>query len=289
MDLQQAYAKIDELYSQYISVDDLYRNAIKAKLIKILCDVIKSDYNIKKYFENGDTDYLPILEAFNDSIKYYNVEKSKGSFHIYAISNIKKRIYEDVEGISLNLTDNALRERKRIIKLLEKCNNDKEKVAKILGISIKRINELLFIDKNLSLDSCSEEGDTPLLYFQESSDSSVESNYDKIELLEKELSVINSKWKDIKKIHKTIISDWLTSEIIYEAESAKLISLFSELREFIVFLSKFDFIDENLLIQILEYKSVKLPRTYDSIAEVHGVTKAAVSKKISNFLKILNN
>ena len=116
MDLQQAYSKIDELYSQYISVDDLYRNAIKAKLIKLLCDVIKSDYNIKKYFENGDTDYLPILEAFNDSLKYYNVEKSKGSFHVYLISNIKKRIYKDVEGMSLNLTDNAFKERKRIIK-----------------------------------------------------------------------------------------------------------------------------------------------------------------------------
>ena len=173
--------------------------------------------------------------------------------------------------------------------LLNKCNNDKEKVAKILNISIKRIDELLLIDTNLSLDYCSEKQDAPLLYFQESSDSSGESNYYKIELLEKELSVINSKWKGIKKIHKTIISDWLTSEIIYEAESTKLISIFSELKEFILFLSKFDFIDENLLIQILEYKSIKLPRTYDSIAEVHGVTKSAVSKKVSNFLKILAN
>ena len=53
MDLQQAYSKIDELYSQYIECDEVFRkNTIKSKLLKIICDVVNSDYKYKSHIES---------------------------------------------------------------------------------------------------------------------------------------------------------------------------------------------------------------------------------------------
>ena len=73
MDLQQAYSKIDELYSQYVNTEEAYRNAIKSKLLKIVCDVINSDFKYKAHIENGDFDYLPVLTATNNIFQHLRI------------------------------------------------------------------------------------------------------------------------------------------------------------------------------------------------------------------------
>lgn len=145
MDLKQAYSKIDELYSQYANTEEACRNAIKSKLLKIICNVINSDYKYKVHIDNGDFDYLPVLTATNDSIKYFPASKSK-SFHSYLFSNIKKSVNKDLaqnkrKGFNLNYSNSN--ELKKIKKLLPLYKNNKQKVAGALDISLEKLNALL--------------------------------------------------------------------------------------------------------------------------------------------------
>ena len=128
MDLQQAYSKIDELYSQYVNTEEAYKNAIKSKLLKIVCDVINSDYKYKAHIDNGDFDYLPILTTTNDSIKFFPTSKNT-SFHSYLFSNIKKAVNKDIaqnkrKGFDLNYSN--VNELKKIKKLLHLYKNNKQ-------------------------------------------------------------------------------------------------------------------------------------------------------------------
>ena len=96
MDKQQAYSKIDELFSQYINCEEAFRkNTIKSKLLKVICDVVNSDYKYKAHIENGDFDYLPVLTATNDALKYFKQGK-EGSFHSYLFSCIHNAVIKDI-------------------------------------------------------------------------------------------------------------------------------------------------------------------------------------------------
>ena len=109
MNKQQANSKIDELFSQYINCEEDFRkNIIKSKLLKVICDVVNSDFKYKSRIENGDFDYLPILTATNYSIKTF---PNKGCFHSYLFKSIKNAVTKDFaeterKGLNLNYSRN---------------------------------------------------------------------------------------------------------------------------------------------------------------------------------------
>lgn len=86
MDLQLAYNQIDEYFSKYIESSN-EKDKSKMKMLKLICDVINSDFKYKKYFDNCTFDYSPVLNAINDSIKYYRSNDDSHPFHNYLFSN----------------------------------------------------------------------------------------------------------------------------------------------------------------------------------------------------------
>ena len=94
MDLQLTYNQIDEYFSKYIE-----SGKDKSKMLKLICDVINSDFKYKKYFDNCTFDYLPVLNAINDSIKYYRSNDDSHPFHNYLFSNIRKAVNKYIEEI----------------------------------------------------------------------------------------------------------------------------------------------------------------------------------------------
>ena len=286
MDLHEAFSRIDELYSLYMNSKDLYKNAIKAKLIKLICEIIKSDYKIKKIFENGDSDYLPVLEAINDSLQYFNNTSENSHFSSYVLCSVKKRIIKDVSTSNTSpLSNNALKLRKKIIKILELYANDKERVAKVLDIPISKINELLTIGETLSLDNKDKNEEYSLLNIQAVRNPLIEENLQINKNLQLELSKIEEAWKQLKEMHRPIVSDWLTAEILHELISAKF-------EKDLTFLSVYSFINKSIVKNYYSDINYELLRSYDSIAKTHGITKSAVCKKIDLFteeLKKQNN
>ena len=160
MDKQQAYSKIDELFSQYINCEEAFRkNTIKSKLLKVIRDVVNSDYKYKAHIENGDFDYLPVLNATNEALKYFKQEK-EGSFHSYLFTCIHNAVIKDIEGaiapIVLNYANIKLK--KKIKKLLKVYKENKEDVAQALDISVEKLNALLDSEKTTSNVRKNEDG-----------------------------------------------------------------------------------------------------------------------------------
>lgn len=293
MDLQKVYSKIDELFSEYIKTEESYKNTIKSKLLKIICDVINSDFNYKSYIENGDFDYLPVLMATNDAIKYFPSSKNN-CFHAYLFACIKKAIKKDMaqnkqSGFSLNYSN--INEIKKIKKLLDLYNGNKRKVADALEISLKKLNALLASESIVSFskrigyeDSATELGDT------------IPSSYDllasKIVLdaeLDSRFSVFDAAWKDEKPLHQNIISDWLTSQTLSELENAKFVSFMENDEEAFDFLFKYSFINREMVRAFFADPNFKLLTSYASVSEKYGMTRSAVCKIINKFYKKLKN
>ena len=130
MNLQLAYNQIDEYFSKYIESGN---ELDKSKMLILICDVINSDYKYKDALANGDFDYLPILTATNEAIKYFNVEKEESSFHKYLFVCINNAVKKDIE-ISKgkdrsNLNYNNIKLLKKITKLMPIYQDNKQKFA----------------------------------------------------------------------------------------------------------------------------------------------------------------
>ena len=287
MDKQQDYSKIDELFSQYVNCEEAFRKyTIKSKLLKVICDVVNSDYKYKSHIENGDFDYLPVLTATNDALKYYN-QRKEGSFHFYLFSCIhnavKKDIEENATPIVLNYANIKLK--KKIKKLLTAYKDNKEAVAKALDISIEKLDALLASEKTSSNVRKNEDGTETNVWdyiksevINEDQKIELEKQYDKI------FNNIDDIWKDIKPIHQVVISDWLTATFLSYVENSKSIPIFNNKEGIIKYLKRFSFVSHKIINQFFNYKNYELPVTYEAIAEIHGITKSAVSKKIDVFL-----
>lgn len=287
MDKQQAYSKIDELFSQYINCGEAFRkNTIKSKLLKVICDVVNSDCKYKSHIENGDFDYLPVLTATNDALKYF-MQGKEGSFHSYLFSCIHNAVIKDIEEnatpIVLNYANIKLK--KKIKKLLTAYKDNKEAVAKALDISVEKLNSLLDSEKTTSNKRENEDGTETNVWdyiksevINEDQKIELEKQYDKI------FNTIDNIIKDIKPIHQVVISDWLTATFLSYVETSKSIPIFSNKEEIINYFKRFSFVSHKIINQFFFYKKYELPLTYDAIAEIHGITKGAVSKKIDFFL-----
>jgi len=287
MDKQQAYSKIDELFSQYINCEEAFRkNTIKSKLLKVICDVVNSDFKYKSHIENGDFDYLPVLTATNDALKYFNQGK-EGSFHSYLFSCIHNAVIKDIEEneatIVLNYANIKLK--KKIKKLLTVYKDNKEAVAKALDISVEKLDALLNSEKTASNIRKNEDGTESNVWdyikseiINEDQKIEFEKQYDKI------FNTIDDIWKDIKSIHQVVISDWLTATFLSYVETSKSLPIFNDKEEIIKYFKRFSFVSLKIINQFFNYKNYELPVTYEAIAEIHGITKSAVSKKIDFFL-----
>lgn len=287
MDKQQAYSKIDELFSQYINCEEAFRkNIIKSKLLKVICDVVNSDFKYKSHIENGDFDYLPVLTATNDALKYFKQGK-EGSFHSYLFSCIHNAVIKDIEEnkatIVLNYANIKLK--KKIKKLLTVYKDNKEAVAKVLDISVEKLDALLNSEKTASNIRKNEDGTESNVWdyikseiINEDQKIEFEKQYDKI------FNTIDDIWKDIKSIHQVVISEWLTATFLSYVETSKSLPIFNDKEEIIKYFKRFSFVSHKIINQFFNYKNYELPVTYEAIAEIHGITKSAVSKKIDFFL-----
>ena len=287
MDKQQAYSKIDELFSQYINCEEAFRkNTIKSKLLKVICDVVNSDYKYKVHIENGDFDYLPVLNATNEALKYFKAGK-EGSFHSYLFTCIHNTVVKDIEAnnqpVVLNYANIKLK--KKIKKLLKVYKDNKEAVAQALDISVENLNALLDSEKTTSNVRKNEDGTETNVWdyiksevINEDQKIEIEKQYDKI------FNTIDDIWKDIKPIHQVVISDWLTASFLSYVETSKSFPIFNDEKEIINYFKRFSFVSNKIINQFFNYKNYELPLTYDAIAEIHGITKGAVSKKIDFFL-----
>ena len=287
MDKKQAFLRIDELFLEYIDIES-NRDSTKSKILSVICDVINSDFEYKSHIENGDFDYLPILTATNNAIKYFNKSK-KGNFHSYLFECIKKAINKDLEenerkGFSLNYSN--IKELKKIKKLLQLYKGNKQKVVDALDITEEKLDALLLSEKidYFSKQIISSDSESTIEDFLPASKfESVESKIDKEEDFNKLLTTFDSVWKNLKTIHQEIVSDWLTNITLSALENSKKLSFMEDSKEAFNFLFRYSYIKKDIVQVFFEDKAFKLSLTYESIAERHGITKAAVYKKIQNF------
>ena len=285
MDLQLAYNQIDEYFSKYIESGN---EADKSKMLKLICDVINSDYKYKDALANGDFDYLPVLTATNEAIKYFNVENEESSFHKYLFVCINNAVKKDIE-ISKgkdrsNLNYNNIKLLKKIKKLMPIYQDNKQKVAEVLEISIEKIDELLYsqvtsLDKEIeSDDSVSTVAD-----FVASEELTPEESFESKEKLQNLFTQFDSAWKEIKPIHQGVVSDWLTALILSILEKPDYASFIEDKDEAFSFFSKFDFINRAIVNFFYDEKDYILPLTFEAVGQIHGIIKSAVYKKILVF------
>ena len=293
MNLSQTYLQIDELFAEYLSDVDNNKDAIKTKLLKIICEVIKNDSKFKQYFLNGDIDYLPILTATNDALKYFKTDYKDSCFHKYLFKCIKNSLFKE---ISVNQQGNVLdyekiKLLKRIKKLLILYKNDKQKVASALNISVSKLDSLInmsnvdSLNRTVNNDSSKIEIESLL----PSRTSGIEENIFIIENVAEDLSLIEIAWKKVKEKHQSIISDWLSAKIIKELDEKNLLLLIGKTEDVLSFLEKYNFINIDIVKNYLFDNKYSLPITYDLIAIRHNVTKSAVSKKVNKFIEIVKN
>jgi hypothetical protein len=286
MDLQQAYSKIDELFAEYATTETPYKNAIKSKLLKIICDVVKKRY--KANFENGDTDYLPVLTATNSAIKTCMSKGKVKRFSSYLFKCIKNEINKDIEITKgqdfYTLSYYNLKLKKQIHELMHFYNGNKQKVANALEIPVDKVIILLnqrnkFLDREIK----TEDSDSVLKDLLVSNFVSVEEKIDFKDNLDKLLKLLDKVWKNIKTIHQEIISAWLTNLILYTLETSKSDAFIENSEEAFEFFSEYSFINKNTVQKFFEDKSFSLSLTYEAIADKYGITKSAVCKKITLF------
>lgn len=293
MDKQQAYLKIDELFSQYIDTEESFRrDAIKSKILKIICDIVNSDSDYKPHIENGDFDYLPILTATNDALKYFK-QKEEGCFHSYLLSCIKNAVNKDLEknsgkGFALNYSN--IKELKKVKKLLQLYKGNKQKVVAVLDISEEKMDALLLsekIDYFSKQITGSDSESTIEDYLPASKYESIESKIDAEDDLNRLLTAFDLAWKDLKEIHQDIVSDWLTNITLSALETSKNIKFMEDQGEAIKFLFKYSYIKREIVQAYFASKEFELSLTYESIGNKYGITKAAVYKKVQNFVEEL--
>lgn len=285
MDLQLAYNQIDEYFSKYIKSGN---EADKSKMLKVICDVINSDYKYKDALANGDFDYLPVLTATNEAIKYFNVENEESSFHKYLFVCINNAVKKDIE-ISKgkdrsNLNYNNIKLLKKIKKLMPLYQDNKQKVAEALKISIEKIDELLYsqvdsLDKEIETD----DSVSTVAGFIASEGLTPEEAFESKEKLQNLFTQFDSAWKEIKPIHQGVVSDWLTALILSILEKTDYAVFMEDKDEAFSFFFKFDFINRAIVNFFFDERDYILPLTYETIGQLHGITKAAVYKKILVF------
>ena len=287
MDLQLAYNQIDEYFSKYKESGD-EADKSKMKMLKLICDVINSDYKYKDALANGDFDYLPVLTATNEAIKYFNADKEESSFHKYLFVCINNAVKKDIE-ISKgkdrsNLNYNNIKLLKKIKKLMPIYQDNKQKVAEALEISIEKIDELLYsqvtsLDKEIETDDSvstvadfiSSEGLTP------------EEAFESKEKLQNLFTQFDSAWKEIKPIHQGVVSDWLTALILSILEKPDYAVFMEDKDEAFSFFFKFDFINRAIVNFFYDERDYILPLTFEAVGQIHGITKSGVYKKILVF------
>lgn len=285
MDLQLAYNQIDEYFSKYIESGN---EADKSKMLKLICDVINSDYKYKDALANGDFDYLPVLTATNEAIKYFNVEKEESSFHKYLFVCINNAVKKDIEISNgkdrSNLNYNNIKLLKKIKKLMPIYQDNKQKVAEVLDISVDKLNELLYsqvtsLDKEIESD----EAKAPLSDFIASEGLTPEEAFESKEKLQDLFIQFDSAWKEIKPIHQGVVSDWLTALILSILEKPDYAVFMEDKDEASDFFSKFDFINRAIVNFFYNKRDYILPLTFEAVGQIHGITKSAVYKKILVF------
>lgn len=285
MDLQLAYNQIDEYFSKYIESGN---EADKSKMFKLICDVINSDYKYKDALANGDFDYLPVLTATNEAIKYFNAEKEESSFHKYLFVCINNVVQKDIE-ISKgkdrsNLNYNNIKLLKKIKKLMPLYQDNKQKIAEALKISIEKIDELLYsqvdsLDKEIKTD----DSVSTVADFIASEGLTPEEAFESKEKLQNLFTQFDSAWKEIKPIHQGVVSDWLTALILSILEKTDYAVFMEDKDEAFSFFFKFDFINRAIVNFFFDERDYILPLTFEAVGQIHGITKAAVYKKIHVF------
>lgn len=285
MDLQLAYNQIDKYFSKYIETGN---EADKSKMLKLICDVINSDYKYKDALANGDFDYLPVLTATNEAIKYFNVEKEESSFHKYLFVCINNAVKKDIE-ISKgkdrsNLNYNNIKLLKKINKLMPIYQDNKQKVAEALEISIEKIDELLYsqvdsLDKEIKTD----DSVSTVADFVASEELTPEEAFESKEKLQNLFTQFDSAWKEIKPIHQGVVSDWLTALILSILEKTDYAVFMEDKDEAFSFFFKFDFINRAIVNFFFDERDYILPLTFEAVGQIHGITKSAVYKKILVF------
>ena len=285
MDLQLAYNQIDEYFSKYIESGN---EADKSKMLKVICDVINSDYKYKDALANGDFDYLPVLTATNEAIKYFTAEKEASSFHKYLFVCISNAIKKDIEISKgkdrFNLNYNNIKLLKKIKKLMPIYQDNKQKVAEALEISIEKIDELLYsqvtsLDKEIETD----DSVSTVADFIASEGLTPEEAFEAKEKLQNLFTQFDSAWKEIKPIHQGVVSDWLTALILSILEKPDYAVFMEDKDEAFSFFFKFDFINRAIVNFFYDERDYILPLTFEAVGQIHGITKSGVYKKILVF------
>lgn len=287
MTIEQAHVKINEYYLQYISPEYPDKNAIKAKLITIVCDAIKIDYSFKKLIENDSFDYLPVLIGTNNALKYFDPNSSNSCFYKYLFTCINQKVKSDINK-NTHLNENSFKEFKRAKKLLKMYNGNKENTAKAMGISLNKLNRLLNAEVRSFDVPVGNKTDNPTLIDVTPSETiQPEVQCEIIDNINERLKDLDEIWKQQTAVHQKIISDWLTATALSDLEKASSLLVMENPEDVYSILFKFSFINQSIIRNYFNDKNYKIPLTYDIIAANNNVTKSAVSKKVAAFLEQL--
>lgn len=162
--------------------------------------------------------------------------------------------------------------------------DNKQKVAEVLDISVDKLNELLYsqvtsLDKEIESD----EAKAPLSDFIASEGLTPEEAFESKEKLQDLFIQFDSAWKEIKPIHQGVVSDWLTALILSILEKPEYALFMEDKDEAFSFFSKFDFINRAIVNFFYNKRDYILPLTFEAVGQIHGITKSAVYKKILVF------
>ena len=162
--------------------------------------------------------------------------------------------------------------------------DNKQKVAEVLDISVDKLNELLYsqvtsLDKEIESDGAK----APLSDFIASEGLTPEEAFESKEKLQDLFIQFDSAWKEIKPIHQGVVSDWLTALILSILEKPEYALFMEDKDEAFSFFSKFDFINRAIVNFFYNKRDYILPLTFEAVGQIHGITKSAVYKKILVF------
>lgn len=294
--LDEDFAKVGEFYVVYKNaLLDKENNAavIESTKQKIVGAFWKITQKVKSFSPEMKDNSLLIVKVITSCLKTYP-DKDPVEFCKLTFGSIKKKLagaastssFEEKTG--MHITEDEDRKRKRIEKAYKQYAsiNKDDKYAFMdyaetyLGFQREELEIYLFPVRTSSLfvtDKNGEEfclGDTDEAKNVLTS-SNAASDYGEFEC---RLNVINEAWLKQKDDSKSLLSVAMTVDLLGDFSKSgsdeKIISLFR----------KQDFINKELFDSFISNKDFKLP-TQTEIGEPFGLTKSAVSVRVTRFIK----
>ncbi|MCQ2966826.1 MAG: hypothetical protein MJ250_08865 [Alphaproteobacteria bacterium] len=296
--LDEDFARVGELYVTYKNaLLDIENNAsvIESTIQKIVGEFWKITQKVKTFTPDMKENSVLIVKTIKNCLKTYP-DKEPEEFCKLTFTSIKNKLsgaastsaFEEKTG--MHITDSEDRKRKKIEKAYKQyvSINKENKRAFIeyaivyLGFNREDLETYLFPVTTSSLFVNNKNGEEVCVGDTEDAKNVFDASTEKTDknLFKTQLDIINKAWLKQKEDSKTILSVAITVDLL--GDFAK----FGGDESSISVLWEIEFVDKKILENFISDKNYKLP-TQSEIGDRFGITKSAISVKVTRFIKTI--